>query len=169
MKRMVYIIISVAAIGILAAITAGCAINKPNESSEKAITGISLSQHHMNFHYYYSFYIRNDNGKILFDADVRFDEEPYEIILEGCEVDSKTFEKALSISEKHSIDDYVIKHKKVNLPFEAQDKTEKKTTLYFADGTEKSADTGKDYEQELYDFFKSLALEYQNSAVTAKN
>lgn len=169
MKRMEYIIISVAAVAILAVITAGCAVNKPKEKEPKAVSGISLSQHHMNFNYYYSFYIRKDNGKILFDADVRFDEEPFEVVLEGCEVAREAYDKVLEINVKYGIDDYVQRYRKKNLPFEAKDKTEKKTTLYFTDGTDKSADTGEDYEQVLYDFFKNLALEYGNKAVNTTN
>lgn len=168
MKRMVYIIIAVAAIAISGVIVAGCMLNPPT-NNPSAITGLSLSQQHMNFRYYYSFYIRQDNNRVLFDADVRFDEEPYEIVLESCEVEKADFDTLLSINEKHRIDDYVIRYKKTGLPFEAQDKTTKKTTLYFTDGTDKSADTSEDYEQELYDFFKNLALKYSNLSVSLTN
>lgn len=169
MKRMVYIIIAVAAIAISGAIMAGCAVNPPKDNEPKSISGVSLSQQHMDFHYYYSFYIRKDNGRILFDADVRIDEEPYEIVLEGCEVEKSDFEEMLSLIEKYNVDDYVNRYKKKSLPFEAADKTTKKTTLYFTDSSDKSAETGSDYEQELYDFFKELSLEYYNLSVTTQN
>ena len=169
MKRMVYIIIAVAAIAISGVIVAGCAVNPPTENNSRGISGLSLSQHHMDFSRYYSFYIRNDNGKIIFDADVRMNEEPYEIILEGLEVDSKAFDKMLSINEKYSINNYVLNYKKKNLPFEAKDKPQKKTTIYYTDGTDKSAATGSDYEQELYDFFKDLAIKYYNISVPTQN
>lgn len=167
MKQMVYIIIAVAAMAISGVIVAGCTVNPPKDNAPKTISGISLSQHHMNFRYYYSFYIRMDNDKILFDADVRFDDEPYEVVLEGCEIEKSDYKSILSIIEKYNIENYVIRYKKKNLPFDVADKTTKTTTLYFTDGSDKSADTSADYEQELYDLFKNLALNYSNKAVTA--
>lgn len=161
MKRMVYIIIAVATIAISVAVAAGCAVNPPKDTSE-SVSGISLSQQHMDFNYFYSFYLRTDNGRYLFDADVRFDEEPYEVVLEGCEVEKSDYEQVLSVIEKHDVDGFVSRYKKKKLPFEVMDKTEKKTTLYFTDGTEKSADTGTDYEQELYASLKDLAVKYHN-------
>lgn len=166
MKRMVYIIIAVAAIAISGVIVAGCTVNPPKDNEPKSISGVSLSQQHMNFNYYYSFYIRKDNGKILFDADVRFDEEPYEVVLESCEIEKSDFQGLLSIIEKYGVENYVSRYKKKHLIFDAADKTTKTTTLYFSDGSENSADTGADYEQELYDFFKNLALKYNNKVVT---
>lgn len=167
MKRMAYIIIAVAAIAISGVIMAGCTVNQPKDNKSKSVSGVSLSQQHMNFNYYYSFYIRRDDDKILFDADVRFDEEPYEIVLEGCEIEKSDFNNVLSIIEKYGVEKYVSRYKKKNLPFNAADKTTKTTTLYFTDGSDKSADTSADYEQELYDFFKNLALNYNSKAVTA--
>ncbi|MBQ8796167.1 MAG: hypothetical protein IJZ54_07060 [Clostridia bacterium] len=167
MKRMVYIIIAVAAIAITGAIVAGCAVNPTKNNESKVISGVSLSQQHSDFYYYYSFYLREDSGKILLDADVRFDEEPYEVILEGCEAEKADFQNLLSIIEKYNVEDYVNKYKKKPLPFEAMDKTTMKTTLYYTDGSDKSADTGEDYRQELYDFFKKLALDYHSKAVSA--
>lgn len=169
MKRMEYIIISVATIAILAAITAGCAVKTPTESKSKGVTGVSLSQNHMNFRYYYSFYIRKDNDRILFDADVRFDDEPYEVILESCEIEKSDFSNVLSIIEKYGVEKYVSRYKKKNLPFNAADKTTKTTTLYFSDGSDKSADTGAEYEQELYDFFENLAIKYSNKVVSTNS
>ena len=165
MKRMEYIIISVAAVAILAVITVGCAVKTPTENDSKVVTGVSLSQNHMNYRYYYSFYIRKDNDKILFDADVRFDEKPYEVILESCEIEKSDFNNILSIIEKYGVEKYVSRYKKKNLPFNAADKTTKTTTLYFSDGSEKSADTGADYDQELYDTFVSLSLKYKGKSV----
>ena len=160
MKRMVYIIIAVATIAISVAVATGCAVNPPKDNEPKPISGVSFSQQHMNFNYYYSFYIRKDNGKIFFDADVRFDEAPCEVVLEGCEVDKTDYEKVLSVIEKYNIYEFVKHYKQKKLPFEVSDKTEKVTTLYFTDGTLKSADTGADYEQELYDLFKEIAVKY---------
>lgn len=164
---MVYIIIAVAAMAISGVIVAGCAVNPPKNNKSKVISGVSLSQQHMNFRYYYSFYIRMDNDKILFDADVRFDEEPYEVVLESCEIEKTDFQSVLSIIEKYGVENYVSRYKKKNLPFNVADKTTKTTTLYFSDGSDNYADTGTDYEQELYDLFKNLALNYNNKAVTA--
>lgn len=161
MKRMVYIIIAVATIAISVAIAAGCAVNPPKESA-KTISGISLSQQHMDFNYFYSFYLRNDKGVVLFDADVRFDEEPYEVILEGCEIDKTDYDKVLALIGEYNIDDFVNSHKQKKKPFEVLDETVNKTTLYFTDGTEKTADTGAEYENALYTCFKELALKYHN-------
>ena len=77
MKRMVYIIIAVAGFLMAGAIVAGCSI-KPADNKTYEISGVSLSQSHMNFNECYSFYLREEDGKVLFDAEVRFEEEPYE-------------------------------------------------------------------------------------------
>lgn len=159
-KGMVYIVIAVAGFLIIGAIVAGCSI-KPADNKTCGIKGISISQSHMNFGYCYSFYLREDDGKVIFDAEVRFEEEPYQVILESCEVDSSYMRRLEEIDKTHNISACVNGYKKKPLPFQIMDKTVKTTTVYFKDGTDKSADTNSAYEQELYSFFEEIALKYR--------
>lgn len=161
MKRMVYIVIVVAGFLMAGAIVAGCSI-KPADNKTYEFSGVSLSQSHMNFNECYSFYLREENGKVLFDAEVHFYDEPYEIILESCEVDASYMSKLEEIDKTYRISSYVDKYKKKTSPFQVMDETKNTTTVYFKDGTDKSADTSSDYKQELYNFFEDIALKYQN-------
>ncbi|MBR3972211.1 MAG: hypothetical protein IKJ83_04960 [Ruminococcus sp.] len=164
MKRMVYIVIAVTSLIAAGVIFAGC-MGSPAPKNENQLTGLSLSQNHMNFGYCYSFYLREEGEKVLFDAEVRFDEEPYCIILESCEVDKAHMNKLRGLDEKYSITDYVTTHKSNPLLFAADDKTVNKTTVYLSDGTDKSADTKAEHIDVLYDFFFDLAKKYINESV----
>lgn len=161
MKRMVYIIIAVTTLIVIGSVAVGCSTGSANQNKAD-IEGVSLSQSHMNFNECYSFYLREENGKVLFDAEVRFYDEPYEIVLESCEVDASYMSKLEEIDKTYGISSYVDKYKKKSLPFQVMDETKNTTTVYFKDGTDKSADTGSDYKQELYSFFEDIARKYHN-------
>ena len=150
------------ALVVLGAFAVGCA---PNANNKQDFIGLSLSQNHMDFTYCYSFYLRDEDGKAMFDAQVRFYEEPYEIILESCEVDSSYMNKLRRIEEKYSIVEYVENFKKTKSPFQVMDETVNKTSVYYRDSNDKTADTSSDYEEDLYNFFVNLAKEYANCSV----
>lgn len=167
MKKVVYIIVSVSLVLAIAAVTVGCNVSSEHKQP-KAYTykGLSMSQNHMNYNYCYSFYLREEDGKVLFDAQLRLDEEPYEIVLESCEVDSSSMTKLRAIEQKYSIVEYVENFKKKKSPFQVLDETVNKTSVYYNDVDMKTADTGSDYEEELYEFFVSLTKEYESHAVS---
>ncbi len=163
MKSMVYVVIAFTSLIVAGAIFAGCTSTN-NENSAK-LTGLSLTQNHMNFGGCYSFYLREEDSEILFNADVRFEEEPYSIILENCKVDKAYLEELQNLDEKYKISDYVTTHKKKPSVFDVSDKTVNKTTVYLSDGTDKSADTKEEHIDVLYDFFLNLAKKYQSESV----
>lgn len=164
MKRMVYIIFSVMILVVFGAFAVGCSGQHNNTDNE--FVGMSLSQNHMDFTYCYSFYLRTEDDKVLFDAQARFYEEPYEIILESCEVDSSYMEELKKIEEKYSIVEYVENYKEKKSPLQVMDETVNKTTVYYNDVDSKTADTKSDYQDELYEFFVSLAKEYASCSIT---
>ncbi len=166
MKRMVYMVISVAGLILAVLISVGCSHNTDNDE-QLQINGISLSQYHMNYGENYSFFIRKEDDKVVFDAEVRFYDEPYEIILEGCQVDEKYYDELISLEKEYGISDYVNSYKKKTLPFEALDKTENITTVYYMDGSDKSADSGE-YKDALYEYFVHIAKIYKGLSVTDK-
>ena len=108
-----------------------------------------------------------EDGKILFDAQVRFYDEPYEIVLESCEVDSSYMKKLKDIEEKYSIVEYVENYKEKTSSLQVMDETVNKTTVYYNDVDSKTADTKSDYKDELYKFFEELTLEYQELSVNS--
>lgn len=148
---------------VLGAFAVGCA-PKSNDNNEDFI-GLSLSQNHMDFTYCYSFFLREEDGKVIFDAQVRFYEEPYVIILESCEVDSSYMKKLRKIEEKYSIVEYVENFKEKKTPFLVMDETVNKTSVYYKNSDDKTADTSSEYEEELYCFFVNLAKEYASCSV----
>lgn len=164
MRRMVYIVIAFTSLVVAGVIFAGC-MGSPVPKNEKQLTGLSLIQNHMNFGYCYSFYLREEDDKVLFDAEVRFDEEPYCIILESCEVDKAYMEELKALDEKYAVTDYVTKYKNKTSLFETSDKTVNKITVYLSNGTDKSADTKDEHIDAFYDFFFGLANEYINESV----
>ncbi len=164
MKRMVYIVIAVTGLIVAGVIFAGCTVTPENGSSAQ-LTGLSLSQNHMNFGHCYSFYLREEGDKVLFDAEVRFDEEPYCIILEGCQVDKAYLKELMRLDKKYLVTDYVTTYKDRPSIFEAADQTVNKTTVYLSDGTDKTADTKDEHVDVLYDFFFNLAKKYINDSV----
>lgn len=163
MKRMVYIVIAVTGLLVAGVLFAGCSIS-PEENSRQ-FTGMSLSQNHMNFGYCYSFYLREEDSQVLFDAQVRFSEEPYEIILEGCVVDKACMKELRALDKQYKITEYVKTYKKKTLPFNSADETVNKTTVYFSDGTDKTADTDREYREALYNFFSELSKQYSDESV----
>lgn len=164
MKRMVYIVIAITGLLVAGVLFASCTSGFETKSLEE-ITGLSLYQNHMNYGHCYSFYLREEDSKVLFDAQVRFNEEPYEIILESCQVDREFWEELKSLEGKYKIIDYVTKYKKKPSVFEAADETVNKTTVYLSDGTDKSADTDEEYREELYNFFFELSKKYSDKSV----
>lgn len=164
MRRMVYIVIAFTGLIVAGVIFAGC-MGNPAPKSEERLIGLSLNQNHMNFGYCYSFYLREEDDKVLFDAEIRFDEEPYCIILESCEVDKTYLNELRSLDEEHSITSYVTTYKKKPSLFEAADKTVNKTTVYLSDGTDESADSKEEHIDVLYGFFFDLAQKYINESV----
>ena len=52
--------------------------------------------------------------------------------------------------------------------FEASDKTVNKTTVYFSDGTSKTADSKDEHIDILYDFFFDLAKKNADKSVYVK-
>ncbi|MBQ9743320.1 MAG: hypothetical protein IJV88_06605 [Ruminococcus sp.] len=153
-------------IGLLLAIIISAGYRYPSDfNDQNRITGVSLSQRHMDYGACYSFFLRNEDGEVVFDADVRLDNEPYEIVIEGCLVDEECFEELMELIEKCDIVEYVKHHKNKSTVFQVMDETENTTTIYFADETDKFADSG-DYKDELYDFFVDLAMIYKDRSVT---
>ena len=148
---------------VLGAFAVGCA-PKLNDTKQDFV-GLSLSQNHMDFTYCYSFFLREEDGKVIFDAQVRFYEEPYEIVLESCEVDSLYMKELRKIEEKYSIVEYVENFKKTKSPFQIMDETVNKTSVYYKNSDDKTADTSSEYEEELYNFFVDLAKEYASCSV----
>ncbi len=163
MKRMVYTILSITGVLLSVILFVGCGA-APVSKTSSALTGISLSQSHMNFNECYSFYLREEDGKVLFDAEVRLYEEPYTVILESLEVDEEYFTQLLSLDKEHSITDYVRTYKKKKSPVTILDETIVTTTVYLDDGTVKSAKSGS-FSEELYEFFLQIALDYQEFSV----
>ena len=164
MKRMVYFIVSVSLVMVIAAMTVGCKDNITNQQT--SYIGLSISQNHMDYTYCYSFYLREEDGKVLFDAQHRSYDEPYEIILESCEVDSSYMEKLRAIEQKYSIVKYVESYTKKKSPVLVMDETVNQTSVYYNDSDVKTADTSSEYEDELYSFFVELTKEYQSCSVT---
>ena len=162
MKRMVYILISIAGVVLAIIISTGC--NHILDNNEKQLCGVSLSQNHMEYDRCFSFFLRQEEGKVLFDAQVHIDDEPYSIIIEGCEVDSEYFEQLKVLDNAQGITENVMKYKSKPALGTPADKTVVTTTVYFADNTDKSAKSSV-YDEELYQFFMSLALKYKDQSV----
>ncbi len=167
MKQMPYIIIAVTTFLIVGSVLVGCSTS-PTKHNETDIAGVSLSQGHMDYFYCYSFFLRKEDDKVLFDADARLakeNEAPVIVVLESCEVDSKYFDELINFVNNNKVQEHVNSYKKKPQLWEAMDKTTNTTTLYFADGTDKSADSGA-YEEELRKFFTDLALLYKDMSVS---
>ena len=167
MKKMVYIIIAVTALFVIGSVALGCSTN-PTKKIKADISGVSLSQNHMNYSGCYSFFLRKEDGKVLFNADVRLEKDNSDfesIVLENCEVESKYYDKLLELVNQNEIREYTESYKKKTELFQVSDETTNTTTLYFADGSDKSADSG-DYREELQKFFTDLALSYKYLSVS---
>lgn len=164
---MVYYLVSGIGIVLAVLIFAGCNSSKQEQRKSDNISGISLSQMHMNFGGCYNFYLRAEDGKVIFDAEVRITGEPYVIILESIEVDEDYFTRLKELDERYNITGYVASYKKKKLPFTVMDETKNTTIVYFTDGADKTADTGS-YEDDLYNFFLEIALRYQAYSVAEK-
>lgn len=164
MKRMVYILISIAGVVLAIIISTGC--NHILDNNEKQLCGVSLSQNHMEYDRCFSFFLRQEEGKVLFDAQVHIDDEPYSIIIEGCEVDSEYFEQLKVLDNAQGITENVMKYKSKPALGTSADKTVVTTTVCFADNTDKSAKSSV-YNEELYQFFLSLALKYKDQSVVS--
>ncbi len=163
MKRMVYILISIAGVVLAIIISTGC--NHILDNNEKQLCGVSLSQNHMEYDRCFSFFLRQEEGKVLFDAQVHIDDEPYSIIIEGLEVDSECFEQLATLDKEQGITENVMKYKSKPALGTPADKTVVTTSVYFADNTDKSAKSSA-YDEELYGFFMSLAIQYKDESVT---
>lgn len=133
--------------------------NKRNQ-----LSGVSLSQRHMNYGNSYSFFLRKENDRVVFNADVRLCEEPYEIILEECLIEDTYFNKLLELENKCNISGYVKSFKKKPSLFQVMDKTENITSVYYSDLADRSASSGE-YKDELYNFFVDLAKIYKDKSV----
>lgn len=162
MKRMVYVLISVAGVVLALIISTGC--THLRENNENSLCGVSLIQNHMEYNRCFSFFLREENGKVLFDAQVHVDEEPYYIILESCEVDRECFTRLINLDKERGIVDNIFKHRHKPSFGTLADKTVVTTTVYFADNTDHSAKTSI-YDEELYRFFLSLAMKYKDESV----
>ncbi len=167
MRRMVYIVIAFTGLIAAGVIFAGC-MGSTAPKNEKQLVGLSFSQNHMNFGGCYSFYLREEDDKVLFNAEVRFEEEPGCIILESCEVRKTYLEKLRGLDEEYSFTDYVTAYKKKTPLFEPTDKTVNKITVYLSDGTDKTADAKGEHIDVLYGFFLDLAKEYISESVYIK-
>ena len=165
MKKMVYIVISVTGILIAGFLFAGCGLSS-RKNGPKDLTGVSLVQSHMEFSQCYSFYLREEEGKVLFDAQVRFEDYPYSIVLEGCQVDSSEFVNLRSMSEEYGVADYVAAYKKKPSLFTASDETTNKITVYWSDGSYKTADTDSEHIDVFYDYFFDLAKKYVDESIS---
>lgn len=168
MKRMVYIIVCLSILIVVSATAFGL-VGCNSNTEEPELVGMSLSQNHMNYSECYSFYLRQEDDKVLFDAQLNLYEEPYSIVLEGVEVDKANFKKLVKIENKYEIVKYVLKYRKKKLPIQVMDETVNTTSVYFQDNTDKSADTSDDYKQDLYEFFRALTLEHKDFSVASSD
>ncbi|MBQ2943743.1 MAG: hypothetical protein IJD93_03465 [Ruminococcus sp.] len=165
MKRMVYAVISLTSVIMLVMVLAGCCVT-PDESKE--LKGLSFTQNHMNYSCCYSFYLRQEGEDVLLDAQFRFEEEPYEIILEGIKVDAECLKRLQKLDKEYGISEYVSSYRKKPSLFEVMDKTENKTTVHFDDGSYKRAESKDEHIEVLYAFFTDLAQEYKEYSVVGK-
>lgn len=161
---MVYILIYVTGVLMAGLIFAGCSLSDRVKNPTE-LTGLSLTQNHMNFGYCYSFYLRKENGKVLFDAEVGIEKEPYRIILEDCYVDHSYLAELLKVEKEYSISGFVKNYKSKPSLFSADDATVNKTTVYFSDGKSKTARSKDEHIKALYDFFFNLAEVYADKSV----
>ena len=162
MKRMPYIIISATGLLLAVLLFTGCSsMHKNNTDNE--IIGISLSQNHMNYTECFSFFLRQEEDKVLFDSQVNFYDEP-SIVLEGIEVDQGYFEQLLALDKKHGITKSVLDYREKPSLLRPLDETIVTTTVYYADGENKSAKFGL-YDEKLYQFFLNIATEYRDQSV----
>lgn len=166
---MVYIIFTLTILIVFGAVVFVFLQNKNNNSDDpKDFVGLSLSQNHINFNNSYSFFLREEDGKIMFDAQLRSpDDLPYEIILESCEVDDCYMEKLREIQKKYAIVRYVDSFKEKKTILRVLDKTSNITSVYYKEIDSKTADTGAEYKEELYNFFVGLTKKYQSYSVAA--
>lgn len=166
MNRMVYFLFALTILVVSGAVVS-VTLPKTNDREKNNFAGLSLSQNHMNFAHCYSFFLREEDGKAIFDAQIRFFEEPYEIILESCEVDNYYMKKLRKIQQKYSIVQYVEGFKEKKALFKVLDRTSNTTTIYYEDAESKTADTASEYKDELYKFFVELAEKYSRNSVAA--
>lgn len=164
MKRMAYIVIMVAGLVVAGLILTSC-FNTAKPINTTTLVGMSVSQNHMNFGDCYNFYLRLEGNQVLFDADVRFDEEPYSIILESCSVELDVIEELKRLDNKLSITNYVTTYKSSPSVFNVTDKTTNKTVVYLSDETYKTAETKDEHIEILYNFFFELAKKHINQSV----
>lgn len=162
MKRMVCILISIAGVVLAIIISTGC--NHIFDNNENQLCGVSLSQNHMEYDRCFSFFLRQEQGKVLFDAQMSIDEEPYSIILEGLEVDSECFDQLAALDKEQGITENVMKYRNKPALGTPADKTVVTTAVYFADNTDKSAKSSV-YDEQLYQFFWGLAMKYKDQSV----
>lgn len=161
MKRMVYILISVAGVVLAIIITTGC--SNIIENNDKQLCGVSLSQNHMEYNRCFSFFLRQEQGKVLFDAQLNIPDE-LSIVLESVEVDSEYFEQLMALDKEQGITENVMKYRSKPVFGVAADKTIVTTTVYFVDNTDRSSKSGT-YNEALYQFFLGLAMEYKEQSV----
>ena len=162
MKRMVYILISIAGVVLAIIISTGC--SHITENNDKQLCGVSLSQIHMEYDRCFSFFLRQENGRVLFDAQMHIDDEPNSIIIEGLEVDSVCFEQLVALDKEKGITDNVMKYRSKPGLGTPVDKTVVTTTVYFADNTDKTAKSSV-YDEDLYRFFMNLTMKYKDESV----
>ncbi len=159
-----YITISITAFVVAVAMLAGFKGCLRTESRD--ICGISFIQTNMDYRHSYSFYLRESDGTLLFDADLRTDSSPSSITLESIAVDSSYLQKINEILCDLEIKDYVKNYKKPVTLFNPADKATNTTTLYYNDGTDKSALTKDEHIDALYEFFFNLAKEYADKQIS---
>lgn len=164
MKHMVYILLSVAGVVLAIIICTGC--GNIFDDNENRLCGVSLSQNHMEYSRCFSFFLRQEDDKVLFDAQVHIDDEPYSIIIEGFEVDSEFFEQLYTLDKEQEITQNVMKYKSKPSLGTSADKTVVTTTVYFSDNADKSAKSSI-YNEKLYQFFLNLAMKYKDKSVVA--
>lgn len=165
MKRMPYIIISTTGLLIAVLLFTGCSSMR-NNTAEKEVIGISLSQNHMEYTRCFSFFLRQEEGKAVFDAQVNFYDEPYSIVLEAIEVDDKYIDHLAAINKEQGISKSVLDYRTKSSLFKPMDETVVTTTIYFADGEDKSAKSGL-YNEKLYQFFLDIAMTYKDQSVVS--
>lgn len=164
MNRMPYILISTTGLLLAVLLFTGCNSLK-NQNADKEVVGISLSQSHMEYTECFSFFLRKENDKVLLDAQVNFYDEP-SIVLESVEVETECFEQLKAYDKEHGISKSVIESKTKSTFLKPTDDTVVTTTVYFDDGTDKSAKSGV-FDEGLYDFFLEITMEYKERSVVS--
>ncbi|MGN1480267.1 MAG: hypothetical protein ACI4XH_10885, partial [Acutalibacteraceae bacterium] len=133
----------------------GC--GKTQHYNVSQISAVSISCCHMDRRYGYSFFLREENGQWLFDADCFTDDHENETVLENKAVGDDDISVLLDIIERNETVKFAETYKKPKQLFEALDESTYSLCLTFDDGSRYNADSIGSAMRELESFFYRLA------------